>query len=401
MKKDVRKEAAVARPMTKKQLSRFEREQRQRQVIFGLTGFVAILIVAILGFGYWNEYIHVADEAVATVGTTDISTRSMAKLMSFYDSLTSRQIVDVQKIITDNQAASQTDDAKKQLVQAATVRLQQLQSNASQLDTQAVDQLVTAEVLRREAASRKLEITQADRDQALVAMMDLGVDSLVRQIAATPENPAVEPPKTAPTPDQVTAATDKLNAVLENGRILSQDDFKTMVLEPTIYATKIQDDLGSTIPTTAEQVHAAHILFDDEQKAKDTLALIKAGNLDFAAAAKQLSTDTGTKDNGGDLGWFPKGVMDPAFEAAAFALEPGQISDVVTSSFGYHIIKVIEKDPNRPVSADILAYEKSAAYSKWLGDQKSTDANKVTYNLSAAQTQWAQNNYTRPTLPQG
>ncbi len=399
MKKDIRKEAAIARPMTKKQLSRFEREQRQRQVIFGLTGFIAILVIAILSFGYWKEYIRVGDEAVATVGTTEISARTMAKLMGYYASLNTRQSAEILKVISDNQAASQTDDAKKQLVQVATYRLQQLQSGASQLDSQSVDQLVNAEVLRREAASRKLEITQSDRDQAIVDQMDLGLDSLVRQLAATAETPAVEPERTAPTPEQVKTATDKTNAVLENGRILSQDDFNRLVLEPAIYATKIKDDLAAKLPTSAEQVHARHILMDDETKAKETLALIKAGNLDFAAAAKQLSTDTGTKDNGGDLGWFPKGLMDPAFEEAAFKLEPGQISDVVTSSFGYQIIKVEEKDPNRAVAANILAYQKSAAFSQWLGKLKSQDTNKVSYDISAAKTQWAQNNYTKPTPP--
>jgi peptidyl-prolyl cis-trans isomerase D len=106
--------------------------------------------------------------------------------------------------------------------------------------------------------------------------------------------------------------------------------------------------------TEPEQVRARHILVkvasgaaDDQkakarQKATDLLAKVKAGG-DFAGLAKQSSEDTASALKGGDLGFFPRGQMAPEFEAAAFALEPGGLSDVVESPFGFHIIKVEEK----------------------------------------------------------
>jgi len=105
----------------------------------------------------------------------------------------------------------------------------------------------------------------------------------------------------------------------------------------------------------AEQVKASHILIQvapdasDEKKAeaKKKIAAVqeklKKGE-DFATVAKE-SSEGPSKSRGGDLGFFQRGQMDKAFEEVAFALEPGTISDVVETRFGYHIIKVDEKKP--------------------------------------------------------
>ena len=88
------------------------------------------------------------------------------------------------------------------------------------------------------------------------------------------------------------------------------------------------------------EIHARHILLPDEASAKAALARVKGGE-DFSKVATELSKDPGGE--GGDLGWFTKDRMVPEFSAAAFKLEPGQISDPVKTQFGWHIIKVEEK----------------------------------------------------------
>ncbi len=106
-----------------------------------------------------------------------------------------------------------------------------------------------------------------------------------------------------------------------------------------------------------ERIHARHILIkwtkDNPKekeaaykKAKEILDRLKAGE-DFAKLAKQYSDDIGTKDKGGDLGFFTKGKMVPAFEKAAFSLKPGDISNIIETRFGYHIIKVEAKEPEK------------------------------------------------------
>lgn len=95
-----------------------------------------------------------------------------------------------------------------------------------------------------------------------------------------------------------------------------------------------------------QEVRAAHILVETEEKAKDLKAQMEAG-ADFAALAAEHGTD-GTASRGGDLGFFVKEQMVPEFAEAAFAMEPGTISDPVQTAFGWHLIKLDEKR-DRPV----------------------------------------------------
>ena len=91
-----------------------------------------------------------------------------------------------------------------------------------------------------------------------------------------------------------------------------------------------------------EEARARHILVETEAKAKDIFEKIAHGE-DFARMAKEFSNDTGSKEEGGDLGYFSRGQMVPQFEEAAFKLKPGEMSQPVQSQFGWHIIKLEDK----------------------------------------------------------
>lgn len=102
-----------------------------------------------------------------------------------------------------------------------------------------------------------------------------------------------------------------------------------------------------------EEVHARHILVPTESEAREALAEIRGG-ADFSAVAQRRSTGPGTRE-GGDLGFFKRGDMVPEFAEAAFALQPGQISEPVRSPFGWHIIKVEERRRATPPSFEDAA----------------------------------------------
>jgi peptidyl-prolyl cis-trans isomerase D len=127
---------------------------------------------------------------------------------------------------------------------------------------------------------------------------------------------------------------------------------------------------------TPEQVRASHILLKTEgkddaavkAKAEEILKQAKSG-ADFAELAKKNSEDEASAKNGGDLDYFGKGRMVPEFDAAVFGMEPGQISDLVKTQYGYHIIKLVDKKPatTRPYAQvqqqlhDQLAYQRAQA----------------------------------------
>ncbi|WP_240548134.1 peptidylprolyl isomerase [Paenibacillus lignilyticus] len=114
-----------------------------------------------------------------------------------------------------------------------------------------------------------------------------------------------------------------------------------------------------------EQVKASHILVATKEEADAIEKQLKEG-ADFAALAKEKSTDPGSKDQGGDLGFFGKGQMDPAFEEAAFKLKKDEISAPIQTQYGFHIIKAIDHKAAKAATLD----EKKADIKEQLIAQK-------------------------------
>ena len=143
-------------------------------------------------------------------------------------------------------------------------------------------------------------------------------------------------------------------------------------LRGDMIATQMANRIAETIPTHAEHVHARHILVATEEEARQILGQLQAG-ADFATLARTYSQDISTRDLGGDLGFFPQGVLtSKEVEAAAFALQPGQLSDVIQSDLGYHIVQVVERVADQEISPENLRLLRDQAVQAWLGQLKAS-----------------------------
>lgn len=230
---------------------------------------------------------------------------------------------------------------------------------AAQYGSSIVDTLITNKVIEQEAEKQGVKIS---------------ADAIEEELDAFIESYGGE---------------ESFNAALEQSGI-SLDNFKYDIeiylmtkelMSPDIKVT--EEDMETYFAENkaefaqAEEVQASHILVEDEATAKEVLEKVNAGE-DFAELAKEYSTD-GTAENGGDLGFFGTGQMVEPFEKAAFALEIGEVSDIVETEYGFHIIKVTDKqeakeavfaDHKEEIKEILIEEEMNANYATWLEELK-------------------------------
>ena len=211
------------------------------------------------------------------------------------------------------------------------------QSYLPQMEMQVFEQLINLELARQLAAAEGIQISKEALDQE--------IESTQTSILLSG------------------TYTDWANFLAVNK--ITEEYFRDRIHESLVIDALVKAHGG---PTEAEQVHAQHILVADEETAKKVLEELKAGKT-FEELAAAYSTDTGSSANGGDLGWFPRGMMVASFEEAAFSLPIGEVSEPVQSDFGFHIIKVLGKE-TRPLDEATLAQAQEEAFGVWFADQR-------------------------------
>ena len=127
----------------------------------------------------------------------------------------------------------------------------------------------------------------------------------------------------------------------------------------------MRDKIVAAVPSTAEQVHVQQILLYNQDTAQSFLTQLNGG-ADFDELA--FKADQLTR---GDLGWVPRGyLLEPKIEEAAFGLEVGQHSDVITTDVGFHIVRILARDPQRPLSPDAYLALQELALKNWIEEQR-------------------------------
>ena len=400
--------------LSKKHIAHSERAQRQqRWIIIGISA-VAVLIFLVLGYGVIDQTYLKGQRAVANVGSEKVTVTDFRNQTQLARLANTQQFNYNQAIA---QYALQLSDFNTYL--QAMYNMQSIQSQMSDANTFAssyLDSLVSDVILRREAPKLSPPVTVSDADvteslqklfsfypngtptaaptattwvtptysKTLLAILGPTATSII-----TPTQEATPiPTATAtlqPTSNQSATATPAVTLgpsgtstpYTQEGYQANFQDYlaqlkkydlteadlreywKTQLLRQRVY-----DAVTAGVPAVADQVWARHILVASEEEAKQVIGKLKAGE-DWQTLAAEVSIDTGTKSIGGDLGWFPKGVMVAEFENAAFTQTLGEISTPVKTSMGYHVIQVLGHEEH-PLAANYLSQAKQKVYSAWI-----------------------------------
>lgn len=232
-----------------------------------------------------------------------------------------------------------------------------------------LDEMITMRLLKQEVAAQHVAVPDAEFQAALKQLRGNFPNEQAFQSALKSQHMTLE---------QLQTETRSNMAV---SKLLEKEVAPKVEVKPTDISAFYEKNPDKF--KQPESVRASHVLIAVPQgadeatkkaaraKAEAVLKQARAGG-DFAALAKKESNDA-SAPHGGDLGFFPRGQMVPAFEAAAFALQPGQVSDVVETPFGFHVIKVTE----RRAASTVPFAEVAPRIEQFLRQQKQQEQTKA------------------------
>jgi parvulin-like peptidyl-prolyl isomerase len=373
--------------LTRKQVSRREKERRQRLILIGVAVAIGCLILAILGFGVYQELVGKPSAPVAKVNGVPLSTNIYQKRVRL-----ERMMLDANIEMMRTQRSLYDPEVDTFILSIIDQQISQLSVQRDLLNTESfVDGLIEEELIRQAAQEAGVSLSSQEIDRQIeqefgysgeepTAVPSPSTDTITSTAEITPTEvptPSTDTitstaeitPTEVPTP-MTRARFEELYGDfltnLKNGTGLTEAEYRDVV-EVTLLRGKMEEYVGQQVPTSEPQIRVRHILLDTEEEAQAVLQRLEDGE-DFAALATEVSTDTLSAELGGDLGWIPKGKMDAAFDEVAFNLPVGEISDVVETPSGFHIILVEERDDDRELDHDILEQRRSDAFQVWLVD---------------------------------
>ncbi len=427
--------------VTKKHLARLERERQQNRLIIIVSIVIVVLVVGLIGYGVLDQTVLAQLKPVAKVGNTVITVHD------FVIEATFTRIQLVNQYTQYEQLASYFGN--DQSFQQTMSNIQTQLTDPQTLGTNALNELIDNVIIREEAAKLKITVTKAELDKAVQAAflfypngsptptitpttVNTPTDSaaelaLIATMVPTLTNtPAISPtptltftPTVAPTntpipptgtptsdiPTETSTAVPTATPYTQQGYQtavsnymgsiktynLSESDMRKLI-ENNLYRQKVMDAITSSLKPEQDQVWARHILVADLATAQKVEAALKRGT-DWATLAREYSTDTSTKDKGGDLGWFGKGTMVAEFENAAWAMKVGTISGPIKTQYGYHIIQVLGHEV-RPLTDSQFTQYKQTYFNNWLTNAVDSRKDIQKYN-----SVWQAVVPTIPTLP--
>jgi len=396
----------------KKYVARAQKEaELQRRILLGLGGIGALIIFVIL-IGFLRVYVFIPRQPVAVVEGVEISTDDYRKRVLYEQFLLDDQLLNLGTQYNQiQQAFADNPQLLSSLQNQTGQQMQQLLLQRQEIDRLALEMLIEEELVAQEAARRGIEVsedevtgaiqaraairesgyTEPDAQATVTARFSAAQDATATAALFTPtptltptailtsttetttteEVPAplpTNPPLPTPTinvlrGDALTQTVTNWENTLRENANMTPEDFRSLVRRGLLQE-KVQEAIGSEVDTVAPQAHARHILVETEEEALAIKERLEAGET-FEDLAAELTTDPGSGQGGGDLGWFTEEDMVTPFAEAAFTLEIGEISDPVETQFGWHIIEVLEREEREVEGAALLRFQRNA-YDAWL-----------------------------------
>jgi len=359
-----------ASSMNRKQLSRHAKEQRLRRILTIGTGVILTLVVLILAWGAYDQYVLKPRRPVATVNGVQIPLAEYQKLVQ-YRRWDYRNYLNQLQSQRQQMAASQEDTSF--LVQYLDQQIQQVQRELMSLSMTALDNLIDDQITRQEAALRGISVSPMEVTEEIE--QQFGYERNPPTPAPiTPSAPITVTPTPTPAPMteiEYTEQADYWFTAMEESSGFTRADYERLV-EGSMLREQLEEQLAANAPTTSEQAKARHILVATAEEAQAVLARLNAGEA-FEDLAAEVSLDDSNKDQGGDLGWFGRGRMVPEFEEAAFSLQPGELSDIIETQFGFHILQVEDYDPAREMDASEAEQARQDAINAWYEAKRTSE----------------------------
>ena len=396
---------------SKKHLARLERERRQTRLITSIAIGIVVVIVGLIGYGILNETFLKARQPVVKVNGDSVTMREFQVRVRLARQQYVDQYMQYYQFAQMLGIDPSTDSSMSQTLNQIQTQL----ATPSLIGQQVLEDITNDLLIRQYAKANGIVVTEADVEKAIRDAYGYFPDgtptptptstpltyptwSATLYALMTPTIAATLAPSETPAPTQtpdLTATATAIPSLTPTATPYTLDGFQSrykeglsfyaklgmtetyfrkISFESRIYRQRVSDIVTANVTHEQEQVWARHTLVADEATAQSVREQLLAG-ADFATLAAQYSLDTGSKDTGGDLGWFGKGKMLAEFETAAFALQVGEISQPVQTTAGWHIIQVLGHEI-RPLTDTEYTDAVSAAFNQWLMDQR-TGANIV------------------------
>lgn len=324
------------------ELTRAQRTAASLKIVAVASALILSVVSALIGVALYGELVLRPAEPVSSVNGEAIPASRYADFLALRQFELSRQLAD---------APTSSDPRDPNHPRA----------QLSALTISAVTELTNAELLRGEASALGVSVD------------DAAIDTVLNEFVLGPGEVA----------DDFNFA-DAFADIRERTE-LDADTIRDFIADRAL-ADAVADHLAARLDPAPPQIRASQIVVPTQEAAETVIARLDAYQ-PFDLVAEQASTDTASAAGGGDLGWLPRGLMPDGWDEAAFALRPGTRSKPVSTSQGWHVIRVHDVSPSRELDPETAERRRRVTYENWLQTLRTTA--EVEFLLTPEIIDWA------------